>query len=70
LMHRIGAIEGQWKNVLPRLYRIITEHPHVFAKTGPGEYDILPEAERYLARPVQLTRSTERTATDHTLKCI
>ena len=47
-MHRIGIIGGEWKNVLPRCYTTIGQHPEIFMRIENGIYRVLPGAEDYL----------------------
>ena len=48
VMHRIGAMGGSRKNVNGRLYTEVGNHIDVFEWSAPGEYKILPGAERHL----------------------
>lgn len=50
LMHRIGAIGGQWTNIPPRLYTLIGSNPEIFNHVSAGEYELLPGAENHLTK--------------------
>lgn len=47
-LHRISAIGGQWKHIPSRLYKLVSDHPDIFQWCAPGEFLILPNAERFL----------------------
>ena len=51
ILHRHGVMKGKWKHVPGRAYTIVQEHPEVFQKHAPGEFDILPGAEAVLRHP-------------------
>ena len=51
ILHRHGVMKGKRKNIPGRAYTIVLDYQHVFKKTAPGEFDVLPGAEKLLTHP-------------------
>jgi hypothetical protein len=48
VLQRTGIMKGKWRNIPARLYTTTKEYPDVFRWISPGEFEILPGAEKYL----------------------
>ncbi len=50
LMHRTGTMGGKLKHINSRLYNEVGNHTDIFRWAAPGEFEILPGAERHLSQ--------------------